>query len=109
MSHEIPKDIMRSLVLRLAMVDKSTSPRQTHFGRVFSDEAVQTGLLFPALPPSSSAGTFPISSQHDAASTSGFLPLKRTPVLPLNMVENSTSLCKRISGWFSPHSTVQVG
>jgi len=34
-------------VLRLDMVDKSTSPLQTHFGPVFSDEAVQTGLLFP--------------------------------------------------------------
>jgi hypothetical protein len=31
------------------------------------------------------------------------------PVLPLNMVDNSTSLCERISGWLSPHSTVQVG
>ena len=30
-------------------------------------------------------------------------------VLPLNMVDNSTGLCERISGWLSPHSTVQVG
>ena len=35
-------------VLRLAMVDKSTSPRQTHFGRVLGDKAVQTGLLYSA-------------------------------------------------------------
>ena len=34
-------------VLRLDMVDKSTSPLQTHVGPVFGDEAVQTGLLFP--------------------------------------------------------------
>jgi hypothetical protein len=34
-------------VLRLDMVDKSTSPLQTQFGPVFGDEAVQTGLLFP--------------------------------------------------------------
>jgi hypothetical protein len=34
-------------VLRLEMVDKSTSPLQTHFGPVFGDEAVQTGLFFP--------------------------------------------------------------
>jgi hypothetical protein len=31
----------------LKMVDKSTSPLQTHVGPVFCDEAVQTGLLFP--------------------------------------------------------------
>jgi hypothetical protein len=29
------------------MVDKSTDPFQTHFGRVFGDEVVQAGLLFP--------------------------------------------------------------
>jgi hypothetical protein len=29
-------------------------------------------------------------------------------VLPLEMVDNSISLCERISGWFSPHLTVQV-
>ena len=34
-------------VLPLDMVDKSISPLQTHFGPVFGDEAVQTGLLFP--------------------------------------------------------------
>jgi len=34
-------------VLPLKMVDKSTSPLQTHFGPVFGDEAVQRGLLFP--------------------------------------------------------------
>src|SRR5260370_42565725 len=28
------------------MVDKSTSPLQTHFGRFFGHEAVQTGSLF---------------------------------------------------------------
>jgi hypothetical protein len=36
-----------SRVLRLDMVDKSTGPRQTHFGWVFGDETVQAGLLFP--------------------------------------------------------------
>jgi len=35
-----------ALVLLLKMVDKSTSPLQTHFGPVFGDEAVQTTLLF---------------------------------------------------------------
>jgi hypothetical protein len=35
-------------VLSFDMVDKSTSPLQTHFGPVFCDEAVQTDLLFPA-------------------------------------------------------------
>jgi hypothetical protein len=30
-------------------------------------------------------------------------------VLLLDMVDNSISPCERISGWFSPHSTVQVG
>ena len=39
--------LLRRPVLRLDMVDKSTGPLQTHFGPVFSDEAVQTGLLFP--------------------------------------------------------------
>jgi hypothetical protein len=34
-------------VLRLDMVEKSAGPGQTHYGRVFGDEAVQTGLLFP--------------------------------------------------------------
>jgi hypothetical protein len=34
-------------VLPLGMVDKSTSPLQTHFGSVFGDESVQTSLLFP--------------------------------------------------------------
>ena len=29
-------------------------------------------------------------------------------VLPLDMVDNSTSPCERISGWFSPHSIIQV-
>ena len=33
-------------VLRLEMVDKSTSLLQTHFGRFFVHEAVQTGSLF---------------------------------------------------------------
>jgi hypothetical protein len=33
-------------VLRLDIVDKSTSPLQTHLGPVFGDEAVQRGLLF---------------------------------------------------------------
>jgi hypothetical protein len=33
-------------VLRLDIVDKLTSPLQTHFGPVFGVEAVQTGLLF---------------------------------------------------------------
>ena len=35
-------------VLRFDMVDKSTGPHQTHFGRVFCDGAVQSGLLCPA-------------------------------------------------------------
>ena len=35
-------------VLLLDMVDNSTSPLQTHFWLVFGDEAVLTGLLFPA-------------------------------------------------------------
>ncbi len=30
-------------------------------------------------------------------------------VLPLDMVDNSTSPCERISGWFYPHSAVQAG
>jgi hypothetical protein len=34
-------------VLPLKMVDKSTSPHQTHLGLVFGDEAVQTDLLIP--------------------------------------------------------------
>jgi len=29
-------------------------------------------------------------------------------VLPLDMVDNSICPCERISGWFSPHSTLQV-
>jgi hypothetical protein len=29
-------------------------------------------------------------------------------VLPLHRVDNSICPCERISGWFSPHSTVQV-
>ncbi len=37
----------RTVVLRLEMVDTSSNPLQTHFGPVFGDEAVQTGLLFP--------------------------------------------------------------
>jgi len=43
----IVTNIWPSAVLRLDMVDKSTGPLQTHFGPVFSDEAVQTGLHFP--------------------------------------------------------------
>jgi hypothetical protein len=35
-------------VLPLDMVDKSTGPRRTHFVRIFGDETVQVGLLFPA-------------------------------------------------------------
>jgi hypothetical protein len=34
-------------VLPLKMVDKSTSPPQTHFRPVFCDLAVQRGLHFP--------------------------------------------------------------
>jgi len=30
-------------------------------------------------------------------------------VLPLEMVDNSIYPCELISGWFSPHSTLQVG
>ncbi len=30
-------------------------------------------------------------------------------VLPLDMVDNSICPCERIAGWFSPHSTLQVG
>jgi hypothetical protein len=60
-------------VLPLEMVDKSTSPLQTHFGPVFCHEAVRTGLLFPErgsirvllLAP------LPTSSRHDTPSTSG--------------------------------------
>jgi hypothetical protein len=33
-------------VLPLKMVDKSTSPLQTHFGPVFCHEATQPSLLF---------------------------------------------------------------
>jgi len=35
------------VVLRLEMVDKSTSHLQTSFGPVFYPEAVQTGLFLP--------------------------------------------------------------
>jgi len=34
---------------------------------------------------------------------------RKQPVLPLDMVENSTNPCKRIFGWFSPHSTARTG
>jgi hypothetical protein len=37
---------VKQRVLRLDIVDKSTSPLQTHLGPVFGDEAVQRGLLF---------------------------------------------------------------
>jgi serine/threonine protein kinase/predicted ATPase len=37
---------LQQAVLRLDIVDKSTSPLQTHLGPVFGDEAVQRGLLF---------------------------------------------------------------
>ena len=30
-------------------------------------------------------------------------------VLPWDMVDNSTNPCKRIFGWFSPHSTARTG
>ena len=33
---------------------------------------------------------------------------RRAPVLLLDMVDNSISSCKHISGWFAPHSTVQI-
>jgi hypothetical protein len=31
------------------------------------------------------------------------------PVLLLDMVDNSTSPCELVSGWFSSHLTVQAG
>ncbi len=49
-SYTNPYSITRSLsdrVLPLEMVDKSTSPLQTHFEPVVCHEAVQPGLLFP--------------------------------------------------------------
>jgi hypothetical protein len=49
---------MSGPVLRLDMVDKSTGPRQTHFGWVFGDEAVQASLLQSEAPPSSPMDTF---------------------------------------------------
>src|SRR5690348_7546678 len=35
--------------------------------------------------------------------------LQSRGVLPLEMVDNSIYPCELISGWFSPHSTLQVG
>src|SRR2546430_12653958 len=45
--HPPPRLDPQVVVLRLDMVEKSTSPLQTRFGPVFGDEAVQRGLLFP--------------------------------------------------------------
>jgi hypothetical protein len=38
-----------------------------------------------------------------------FSPDETPLVLPWDMVDNSASPCELISGWFFPHSTVQVG
>jgi len=37
-----------------------------------------------------------------------FFMLAKRWVLLLDMVDNSTSPCERISGWFFSHSTVQA-
>jgi hypothetical protein len=54
-------------VLPLDMVDKSTGPFRSRFGPVFGDEAIRTRPALPSvrLPPSSSAGTSPISPPYD--------------------------------------------
>jgi hypothetical protein len=39
----------------------------------------------------------------------GSLGMSRLLVQPSDMVDNSTSPCELISGWFSAHSTRQVG
>jgi hypothetical protein len=76
--------IIMPLVLPLDMVDKSTSPLQTHFGPVFCHEAVQTGLLFPERGPLRVLLLAPslISPWHDPATCTGYLdhPLRKQGV-----------------------------
>ena len=53
---------------------------------------------------------FRLGGKERMAHLFGYLvTLPGREVQSLDMVDNSISPCERISGWFSPHSTVQVG